>query len=392
MSSNGYQPEKLRILIALLYYFPHRTGLTIHVQRVAEELARRGHDVTVLTARYHISLPRDETIHNGVRIVRLWTPPVAISRGMVMPAYPWAALGLMLQHDVVWVNVPMLETVLLGALSQITGRRIVATHHGDLILPEGGLNKLIVDVMFRFYQFMARRAARLVAYSQDYAEHSYYLRPFLDKVTVISPPVHMPLPDPQRVEEWRSEWSKDGGPVIGFASRFVEEKRPDLLLRALEVVNQTYPNARIVFVGEYPVKYEQDFWERHQNLVEQYRDQLVFPGMMNDAQAMADFYAACDVLALTSESECFALVQVEAMLSGTPVVMTDIPGGRVPVTVTGMGKLAKAGNWRSIGEALVEVLQNRDQYMKPREEIEAQFSFEETVNQYEKVFREHAQR
>lgn len=392
MSANGKSPEKLKILIALLYYFPHRTGLTIHVQRVAEELARRGHEVTVLTARYHISLPRDEVIHNGVRIVRLWTPPVAVSRGMVMPAYPWAALGLMLQHDVVWVNVPMLETALLAVLAQLTGRPIVATHHGDLILPEGRLNRFITDTMFWMYKFMARRSARLIAYSQDYAEHSYYLRPFLDKVTVISPPIHMPLPDPQRVEAWRSEWANNGGPVIGFASRFVEEKRPDLLLRALEIINQCYPNARLVFVGEYPIKYEKEFWDQNQGLLEQYKDQLVFPGLMTDMQAMADFYAACDVLALTSDSECFALVQVEAMLCGTPVVMTDIPGGRVPVRETGMGRLARAGDWRSIGEAIVEVLQNREQYIRPREVIEAKFSFQETVDRYEKVFYDHARR
>lgn len=387
---NGNRPDKLRILIALLYYFPHRTGLTIHVQRVAEELARRGHEVTVLTARYDFSLPRDEVVHNGVRIVRLWTPPIAVSRGMVMPAYPWAALGLLLQHDVVWVNVPMLETALLALLAQLTGRKVVATHHGDLILPEGRANKFIVDTMFQLYKYMARHAARLVAYSQDYAAHSYYLQPFLDKVTVISPPIHMPLPNPQRVEEWRAAWSPNGGPIIGFASRFVEEKRPDLLLRALEIVNQHYPDARIVLAGEYPIKYERAFWEQNQDLVQQYRDQLVFPGMMNDMQTMADFYAACDVLALTSESECFALVQVEAMLSGTPVVMTNIPGGRVPVQKSGMGKLATAGDWRSIGETLVEVLQNRDEYVKSRDEIAQIFSFEETVDQYERVFREHA--
>src|SRR5690606_1691493 len=119
------------------------------------------------------------------------------------------------------------------------------------------------------------------------------------------------------------------------------------------------------FVGEYPIKYEKEFWDQNQGLLEQYKDQLVFPGLMTDMQAMADFYAACDVLALTSDSECFALVQVEAMLCGTPVVMTDIPGGRVPVRETGMGRLARAGDWRSIGEAIVEVLQNREQYIRP---------------------------
>jgi hypothetical protein len=74
MSANGNKPDKLKILICLLYYFPHRTGLTIHVQRVAEELVRRGHEVTVLTARYNQALPRDSIMHNGVRVVRLWAP------------------------------------------------------------------------------------------------------------------------------------------------------------------------------------------------------------------------------------------------------------------------------------------------------------------------------
>jgi glycosyltransferase involved in cell wall biosynthesis len=95
---------------------------------------------------------------------------------------------------------------------------------------------------------------------------------------------------------------------------------------------------------------------------------------------------------LPSDSECFALVQVEAMLCGTPVVMTDTPGGRVPVLKTGMGKLAKVGDWRSIGEAVVEVLQNRDRYIKPRSLIEEHFSFKDTVDRYEDIFREYAQR
>ncbi len=380
---------KLKILMCLLYYVPHRTGLTIHVQRVAEELARRGHEVTVLTARYKLDLPRDDEMHNGVRVVRLATPPIPISRGLIMPAYPWAALGLMLQNDVVFVNTPMLETALISVLASISGRKVVATHHGDLILPPGLTNRIIQNGMFAMFKYMAKRAARLIAYSQDYADHSYYLRDFKDKVTPIYPPIHMPPPNMENAKKLRAEWSKDGGPIIGYSGRFVQEKRPDLLIKALEVINKTYPNARIVFCGEYEIAYE-DTWERHQDLVAKYRDQLIFLGLQDDMQYMADFYAACDVLALTSDSECFALVQVEAMLSGTPVVMTDTPGGRVPVTVTGMGKLAHVGDWQSIGETLVDVIRDHDQYVKPREVIKDVFSFQRTVDQYEAIFRQYS--
>ena len=59
------------------------------------------------------------------------------------------------------------------------------------------------------------------------------------------------------------------------------------------------------------------------------------------------------------------------MLCGTPVVMTDIPGGRVAVTKTGMGKLAKRGDWKSIGETIIDVLDEPAEYTKPREYIAA---------------------
>jgi len=384
--------RKLKILISLLYYFPHRTGLTIHVQRVAEELVRRGHQVTVLTARYRSDLPRDDmSMHEGVRIVRLWSP-IRLSRGFIMPAYPLAAYKLMREHDVVSIHTPMLETALTALLAKLTRRKIVITHHGDLVLPKGSLvNAFIQSTMFMMYRVAAHWSPQLIAYSQDYAEHSYYLKPYLHKLAVNYPPIVMPLPNPQRVEELRHEWAKDGGPVIGFAGRFVEEKRPDLLIKALDVINVKYPKARVVFCGEYDIKYE-DTWERQQDLVNQYRDQLIFLGLRENPQDMADFYAACDVLALTSDTECFALVQVEAMLCGTPVVMTNTEGGRVPVQMTGMGKIARKGDWRSIGEALVDVLDHPEQFRKTRQFIENVFSFKTTVDNYERFFYANARR
>ena len=386
--SAAAESRRLRILIVLLYYFPHRTGLTIHVQRVAEELVRRGHEVTVLTARYNNSLPRDEEMHNGVRVIRLWAP-IRISRGMLMPAFPWAAYLAMREADVVSIHTPMAETALISMIAQLAGVNVIATHHGDLVLPKGLTNRMIRDLMLGMFRFMANRAAQLIGYSDDYAQHSYYLRPYLDKTTIIYPPIHIPAPRPDRVVELRRKWGHDGGPIIGYSGRFVQEKRPDLAIKALGTINQQYPNARLVFAGEYDIPYE-DTWQREQVLVKQYEDQLIFLGLLTEQQDLADFYAACDVVVLTSDTECFALVQVEAMLCGTPMVMTNIPGGRVPVQVTGMGKLAEAGNAESIGQAVVDILNDPESYHFSREHIEACFSFQRTVDQYEAVLSAHA--
>ena len=306
-----------------------------------------------------------------------------------MPAYPWAMYMLMRQHDIVSIHTPMLETALVSFLAGLAGIKVIPTHHGDLVMPDNKINNIITRTMFKFYEFMANRAPRIIAYSNDYANNSYYLLPFRDKVKVIYPPISIPEPNQDNVAQLREQWQDGNGPIIGYSGRFVQEKRPDLLINALAVINQKYPSAKVVFAGEYDIQYE-DTWQRQQHLVKQYESQLIFLGLIRDKQALADFYAACDVVVLPSDTECFALAQVEAMLCGTPMVMTDISGGRVPVTVTGMGKLAKQGDWQSIGEATVEVLDNLDSYVKSREDIEQCFSFEETVNRYEQVFREHA--
>ncbi|MFL6193925.1 MAG: glycosyltransferase family 4 protein [Thermoanaerobaculia bacterium] len=377
---------KLRVLICLLYYLPHRTGLTLYVQQLAERLAARGHQVTVLCARHSPETPAGESVENGVRVVRLRPLPLAISRGMVLPGYPRALLRLIREHDVVSVHTPLMETALIGLASRLTGRKAVVTHHGDLVLPAGAANRVITALMSVFYRSLARVAPALVCHTLDYARHSSYLSPYLEKVAVIPPFIDAATPDPERVRELRRAWSPEGGPVIGFAGRFVEEKRPDLLIRALEVVNRTFPNARIVFAGQHQIPYEA-YWPRHQELVERFRGQLVFLGVVPSPRDMADFYAACDVLALPSDTECFALVQVEAMLCGTPVVMTDTPGGRVPVQLTGMGTLVPRGDWQALGEGIVRVLADRPRYLRPVEEIERHFPPDGTIQRYEELFR-----
>src|SRR3954462_1550301 len=88
----------LRILTALTYYWPHWTGLTKTAQLVAEGLAKRGHQVTVVAGKHERSLPARESI-NGVDVVRV-ASVARVSRGLVMPGFGPAVLKQAARHDV----------------------------------------------------------------------------------------------------------------------------------------------------------------------------------------------------------------------------------------------------------------------------------------------------
>ena len=380
--------RKLKVLMLLLYYHPHPTGLTYLAQVIAEGLAGRGHEITVLAARHSKATPLGESMHNGVRVVRLWAP-IRISRGCIMPTYPLSLYRLLRKHDVVTMFTPMFESALGAFLARFAGLKIVASHTSDLILPNSATNKFVTALMSAIFKYMARHSACIISLSADYADNSAWLAPFRSKVRPVYPPIAIPEPDMENAKRLRDRLRRNDGPLIGFSGRFVEEKRPELLIKSLEVINTKHPNAQIVFTGQHLIPYE-DTWDRHRPVMEKFRSQLSFLGLLETKQELADFYAACDVFVLPSDSEGFAMVQVEAMLCGTPVVMTDIPGGRVPVLETGMGKLAIPGDWRSIGETILEVLDEPDRFIKPRQRIAETFSIDVTLDQYEATFYEFA--
>lgn len=376
--------EKLRVLVLLQYYAPHRTGLTLHVQRLAEQLVDRGHDVTVIAARHSRGTPRHNVEH-GVAVRRLWAP-IRVSRGMIMPFHAVAITKALANADVVSMHTPMLETALVAAFARLRRVPVVVTHHGDLVLPPDRAGRLIESVVRRLHRWAMRRATAAIAYSDDYAQHSIYLAGFLDKTVAISPPVFMPNPRESDVKALRARLSPSGGPLIGYAGRFVREKRPDVALRAMDTVLASRPGASLAFAGEHMVQYE-DTWKRTAPLVEQHREHVHFLGLIEDPQDMANFYAACDVLVLTSDTECFGLVQVESMLCGTPVIMTDIPGGRVPVSSTGMGLLVAPDDPVAVGNAVLEVLERPTDFQRSRRHVVDCLKLDDTIDRYEEVFR-----
>ena len=372
----------MKVLMVLTYYYPHWTGLTAYARRLAEGLVRRGHQVTVLTSRHSNELARED-IHNGVRIVRLdWV--MRITRGVVMPSFPFVVNRLVRESDVVQLHAPLMEAPLITAITGMHRKKVLFTDHGDLVMPAGLFNQSVEAVVTWLMTLGLKGSARVSIHSKDYADHSRFLSPFKDKLAYIYPPIEIPTPVPEQVLAWRQELGTDGVKLVGFAGRFVEEKGFDFLLRSIPYVLERMPNVKFAYAGECNVVYEA-FFQQWYHLVERWRENVVLLGLIKDVQKLANFYAMCDVFALPSRTDCFPSVQVEAMLCGTPVVATDIPGGRVPVQATGMGLLVKPHDERALADGLLEVLAHRDRYVKGREQIEAVFSLEKTIDEYERL-------
>lgn len=379
----------MKILSILTYYHPHWTGLTAIAKWIDEGLAARGHRVTVLTTQHDPALPR-ESDEAGVRVIRL-RPAGRLSRGMVAPAFVPVAARLIGDHDVVQIHTPMMECAAVAGLCRLRRRPLLMTHQGDLVMPGGFGNQLVQKVGDAMLGLTARMATRITAHSGDYAEHSSFLRPHARKLAAIWPPVEIPEAQPAEAAAWRRELGLEEKSVVGFAGRFVEEKGFDYLLRAVPAIKTSVPNVHLLYAGEYHVAYEA-FYERCKPLIDAAGGDLTFLGLVRDRQRLADFYAMCDVFVLPSRTDCFAAVQVEAMLSGTPVVATDIPGAREVVTRTGMGRLVAARDERALADGIAEVLRDQASLRRTRSDVRAIFDPERSIDAYEAVIAELAGR
>jgi glycosyltransferase involved in cell wall biosynthesis/SAM-dependent methyltransferase len=372
----------MKILTVLTYYHPHWTGLTAHAVRVAEGLAARGHEVTVLAARHDPDLPRDEII-NGVRVVRL-QPLFRYSRGMFTPAYPWAVGSLILKHEVIQVHSPLPEAPIVAGIAQLLGRPLLMTHHGDLVMPAGPFNRFLEWVGFRLLRLAGNLADAVTSYSRDYAQHSRLLIPLRHKLSYVYPPVELVAPDPVAAGLWKRELGLEDKVLLGFAGRWVEEKGYDFLLEAMPLVRERIPNAHLVYAGELNVVYE-DFYQRCLPQIEAQREHITFLGLLREPRQMANFYHMLDIFVLPSRTDMMALVQIEAMLSGTPVVASDIPGARVVVQETGYGQLAPARDDKALADTLIDAYQRRGELKPSRNRVREVFNTGTTLDQYESI-------
>lgn len=378
----------MKILITTTYYLPNVSGITIYINVLAEELVNKGHEVTILTSCHDKKYNLEEKI-NGVRIVRL---PVwfYLGKGPICPSFLFRSIKEIRQNQVINCHLPQPESLWLALWTKILGKKIFLTHHTDLSFWKGFKNKLIDSGVFVCQYLAAVLADGLIPYTKDYADHSYLLKHFPKKNKAIYPPIRFKKNRDVKLESKIDKLVNGKKYVIGFCGRIAKQKGIELLVQSTKKLDEKLGkrNYVILMAGPTRVIGENYFGYLQNKYSKILKEKFIFLGKI-ERRYLFSFYKKINLLVLPSDDilESFGWVQIEAMESGVPCVATNLPGMRVPIDKTGLGKLFNNRDQVDLADKIVKVLYHGKKYYQNLTGNRLnEFSYKKSIKKYEKLF------
>jgi glycosyltransferase involved in cell wall biosynthesis len=170
--------------------------------------------------------------------------------------------------------------------------------------------------------------------------------------------------------------------VIGFVGRLVEQKAPEILIKAFAAAVTAVPNARLAVVGDGPLRGRLVKMSADLGIA----DRITWLGERDAREVLAGF----DLFALSSRKEGLPYVVLEAMYAGLPVVATSSSGVEVLVEPGVNGSVIPPDDSSAFGKALIQLLQDPsllNQFGAASRTLIARFTVDEMVEKTLRFYR-----
>lgn len=324
--------------------------------RVLSYLAKQGHTVKVFTFRYDQNLKEKEWL-NGIEIRRI-NYDIKIIKGFLSFSYPFRIFQDISQSDLIIFNQPVFEGVFVILFAKILRKQVISLFNCEVDLGKGLKNRFVTCCLNMAVFVQLFFSDIIVAYTEDYARSNWLLKHFMKKLKFILPPI----PKNRNSREKSSTLSqlKQAKKWICFCGRTSKEKGLEYFIRSYQYLEHR-DNIVYVFAGPYgqDVAGEEHYYQKIKTELEVLSVPHIFLGSINNDELGALYHNIdCLVLPSVNKTESFGIVQVEAMLFGKPVIASNLPGVRVPVSLTGMGYLCEPGDSRDLAQKIDLVLDN----------------------------------
>lgn len=236
-------------------------------------------------------------------------------------------------------------------------------------------NKFLFYLLIRAF----RSSDHIIAISKGVGEKVVVLSNVpKQKITAIFNPAFYRDLEQKSIQPIDEDWKKSSKQVIISVGRLSPVKNFSLLINAFNLVHQSNPRANLLILGEGSER------EKLEKLVHelQLENFVSMPGFKENPMA---YISRANVFALSSISEGFGNVLVEALACGCPVVSTDCPSGPREILNDGeFGYLVPVGDSEAMADAILEVLNGK---AKPISQGWLdQFKPQPIAQQYMKVF------
>lgn len=285
------------------------------------------------------------------------------------------------EYDLIHVHHPDPMAALALLLSDYKGK-VVLHWHSDIVK-----QRILLNFYLPLQQWLINRADSIVGTSPVYLESSPYLKKVQYKTVCIPIGIERMASDAKRTQEIRERFGDRK--IIFSLGRMVEYKGFQNLIEAARYLNDDYV---VVIGGQGELRKKLEDLILALNL----QNRVLMPGRIDDEYLPA-YYEASTLFCLPSimKTEAFAIVQIEAMSFGKPVVATTIVGSGVP-WVNSHGKSGlnvPPKDPRRLADAIMKICQKKEDYAMFSEGALANYSerftqklmIEKCINNYTKL-------
>jgi len=365
----------VHILMIAPQFSPLVGGYEKAAERLASEIAKRGHRVTVLTERRVQCWPSRETMH-GFELRRLrciYRPGLHLLTSLLSFAVFLLTKGW--QYQVVHVHQYGYHSALAVLVGRILQMPVVIkiTSTGALgieqaLAGEQKASRLLASL----HRKMDACIATTVEAQEEAARFGIPRKRIQIVPNGIDTDVFKPC-DLQGKAELKRRLGLGRSLTVLYSGRLSPAKNPEGLIEAWNAISRDVPNAELVFIGDGPLRKALEDRTATLGLNESVR-------LAGNKPEVLSWYQAADIFVLPSHQEGLSNSLLEAMSCGLPVVSTRVSGSTGIFAESDVGELVDVGDMPGLATALRCLLTNPTRRatcgLRAREYARARFSIQ----------------
>ena len=264
-------------------------------------------------------------------------------------------------------------------LTLLAGIREPIYHIRGTIYWDNAFQRLYLKMAWRLVALL--RNVRTIIFIAN-SEHSAAV--FRKEVLPVQPQV---IYNGFRVEDFASNRKKRTQlRKIGYAGRLHSGKNVELVIRLFEEIASQMPETELHIAGEGPLMSK----IRLQVDQSPFRERIHLHGFVHD---MADFFASLDLLLFLSAYESFGNVLAEALLTGLPVLTSDIPAFQEIYDDEAAFNLGNPSYYETLHTRFKGALQNYQQLaqkaFQTSQKVEQKFNIDKHLEALEEIYARH---